>query len=372
MAKFKNIYNNCMNKITSSGVVTRKDLWTYAMLAVIFVAVLVSDSLGLLTRQLTSLLVPVCCYIILAVSLNLTVGFLGELALGHAGFLAIGAYTSTLFSIAVQDTITSVWVRFPLALIIGGVSAGIFGLIIGLPVLRLRGDYLAIVTLAFGEIIKTVATNITVDLSKTTTTSSGAEKVVEQGLFGSAGLKNAPQDSTFIVAFILVVITVAIISNLVNSKYGRAITAMRDNRIAAEACGINITYHKILTFVISAFFAGIAGVLYGHNYTIFKPSTFDYNMSIEILVIVVLGGMGSIRGSIIAAIVLRVLPELLRDFSDYRMLAYSILLILLMLINSAPGLAGLRAKLSIKNAYLSIKNKVMKRKTAENGGETHE
>ena len=357
MAKFKNIYNNCMNKITSSGVVTRKDLWTYAMLAVILVAVLVSDSLGLLTRQLTSLLVPVCCYIILAVSLNLTVGFLGELALGHAGFLAIGAYTSTLFSIAVQDTITSVWVRFPLALIIGGVSAGIFGLIIGLPVLRLRGDYLAIVTLAFGEIIKELVTCLIVGHDENGLhilfNLTGNKTVEDLGLSdtgiaiikGAQGTASVKTIASFTAGFILVMVTLFIVLNLKHSRAGRAIMALRDNRIATSSIGINTTKYKLMAFVTSAALAGAAGALYGLNYSSLQAAKFNFNTSILVLVFVVLGGLGNIWGSLVAAAALTILPEALREFADYRMLVYAIVLILVMLATHNPTLQSFFARL---------------------------
>ena len=166
---------------------------------------------------------------------------------------------------------------------------------------------------------------------------------------GAAGLKGTPRDSTFLVAFIVAMITIVVATNLMDSKHGRAITAMRDNRIAAEATGINLTYFKLMSFVVAAFFAGVAGVLYGHNLASLTASTFDYNMSIEILVIVVLGGLGSIRGSIIATIILRALPEALREVADYRMLAYSVLLIVIMLLNASPKFAELKGRWSVGN-----------------------
>ena len=251
------------------------NLITLAILCALFVLVLILMEAGALTRHIRSMLVPICINIILAVSLNLTVGFLGELTLGHAGFMSVGAYAGCLFSIAMQDILPTA-VRFPLAMLVGGLVAAVFGVLIGIPVLRLHGDYLAIVTLAFGEIIRSVIINL-------------------EFTGGAAGLKGTPQDSTFVIAFAVVLITLLVIMNLVNSRHGRAITAIRDNRIAAEASGINVTYFRMLAFVIAAFFAGVAGVLYGHNLSILSASTFDYNKSIELLVIVVLGGMGSIR-----------------------------------------------------------------------------
>ncbi len=299
---------------------------TLTALVVVFALMLVLSETGILSRHMRSMLVPVCINIILAVSLNLLVGFLGELTLGHAGFMSVGAYAGCLFSIAMKE-ILPMAIRFPLAMLVGGLVAAVFGVIIGIPVLRLHGDYLAIVTLAFGEIIRSVIINL-------------------EFTGGAAGLKGTPQDSSFVISFIVVMITLILIINLVNSRHGRAIMAIRDNRIAAEASGINVTYFRMLAFVMAAFFAGVAGVLYGHNLSILTASTFDYNKSIELLVIVVLGGMGSIRGSIISAVIITLLPEVLRDLADYRMLIYALVLIIMMLLNASPRFAAVKAKFS--------------------------
>lgn len=281
---------------------------------------------GLLNRQYTSLLVPIAVNIMLAVSLNLVTGFLGELTLGHAGFMSIGAYTGALISLNLGDTgVLPAPAAFALALVCGGLMAGVFGLIIGVPVLRLRGDYLAIVTLAFGEIIKSVINSL---------------KITN----GARGLSKIPLYSNYTnytVVFILMVLTVLAVTNLMSSRDGRAIMAIRDNDIAAESIGIPISRYKVKAFVISAFFAGVAGVIYAHNVGLLKPGTFDYNKSIEILVIVVLGGMGSIRGSIIAAVILTVLPELLRGTDNLRMLLYAIVLIAMMIFNNSKIKEGL-------------------------------
>ena len=281
---------------------------------------------NVLGRQGSGLLVPICINIILAVSLNLIVGFLGELSLGHAGFMSVGAYAGCLFTI--HANLPPV-VEFPLALLIGGLTAAVFGVIIGLPALRLNGDYLAIVTLAFGEIIRSVINSL-------------------KFTGGAGGLKGITKFSNFNVAFIAAAITIIVTVNLVDSRHGRAITAIRDNIISAGAMGINVVFYKLISFVTAAFFAGAAGVLYGHHLAILKPGTFDFNKSIEILVIVVLGGMGSIRGSIIAAVVITILPEVLRDLSDYRMLIYSIALIVMMLSSSSPKLIALRENIKSK------------------------
>lgn len=301
-------------------------LITYAIVLIAFVILYAMVESGNASRHLQKMLVPICVHVILAISLNITVGFLGELTLGHAGFMSVGAYAGCLFSISMESALPML-IRFPLAMLVGGLVAAVFGVLIGIPVLRLRGDYLAIVTLAFGEIIRSVIINL--------------------GFTGGAsGLKGTPRDSTFLIAFVVVLITMFVTMNLMNSKHGRAIMAIRDNRIAAEASGINLTRYKLMAFVIASFFAGVAGVLYGHNLSILTASTFGYNKSIEILVIVVLGGLGSIRGSIIAAVVIYVLPESLRFMSEYRMLIYSVALIAMMLINASPRAAEFKSRLN--------------------------
>ncbi len=300
-------------------------LWLIAAV-IIYCVIFYLTSAGLMSRQYSRLLIPVGINIILAVSLNLTVGFLGELTLGHAGFMSVGAYAGCMFTVFMD---LPAYIEFPLALLIGGLTAAVFGIIIGIPALRLKGDYLAIVTLAFGEIIKSVITNMDI---------TG----------GAGGLKGIEKTTDFTMVFAAVLITIIVISNLINSRHGRAICAIRDNVIAAEATGINVVYYKLLAFVVAAFFAGAAGVLYGHNLGILKPATFDFNKSIEILVIVVLGGMGSITGSVIAAIVITVLPEVLRGLQDYRMLMYAVVLIAMMLFNSNPKMVALKNKLKAK------------------------
>ncbi|MDF2610088.1 MAG: branched-chain amino acid transporter permease [Lachnospiraceae bacterium] len=298
---------------------TKKNLLITAGIIFGFLVVMYLAEGSLLNRQYKSLIVPIGIYVILAVSLNLTTGFLGELSLGHAGFMAIGAYTGALITLNLNMPEA---VEFIIALIVGGFIAAIFGVLIGVPVLRLKGDYLAIVTLAFNEIIRSIINFL--------------------GITGGAmGLSKIPRYTNYIWVYILVVLTIVIITNLVNSRHGRAISAIRDNYVAAESIGLKVSKYKVMAFVIAAFFAGIAGVLYGHNLSVLKPADFDYNKSIEILVIVVLGGMGSVRGSVIAAAVLTILPEVLRAADDFRMLLYAVVLIAMMLFNSS----GIRTKL---------------------------
>ena len=305
----------------------RKNILTAAFAVALYGLIFLLVQTGTLSRHFQSLLVPVGINVILAVSLNLTVGFLGELTLGHAGFMSVGAYAGCLFTL---NSTLPMAIKFPLGMLIGGLCAAVFGVIIGVPALRLKGDYLAIVTLAFGEIIRSVVTNLPF---------TG----------GAGGLKKIERASNFTIVFIVAIIAIVVISNLVKSRHGRAICAIRDNVIAAESVGINVVYYKLVAFTVAAFFAGVAGVLYGHNLGILKPDTFDFNKSIEILVFVVLGGMGSIRGSIISAVVVTVLPEVLRGMADYRMLAYAIVLILIMLLNASPRFAALKNRLIRKS-----------------------
>lgn len=326
---------------------------TFGMVILAYAVIQAMVMTGNISSLFKGLLVPVCTYVILAISLNLVVGILGELSLGHAGFMCVGAFASAFFSKCMQGVIASDGLRFFLALLIGAAAAGIFGILIGIPVLRLKGDYLAIVTLAFGEIIKNVINVMFIGkdangfhFSTKDVISLNMEPDGVVLVNGPQGITGTPKDSTFTIGVILILITLIIIINLVNSRSGRAIMAIRDNRIAAESIGINITKYKLMAFSISAAMAGCAGVLYAHNLSSLTatPKNFGYNMSIMILVFVVLGGIGNIRGSIIAAVILTLLPELLRGLSDYRMLIYAIVLIVMMLFNWAPKAIEWREK----------------------------
>ena len=339
---------------------TKSSLTTYGMVVAAYIICELFLQTGHMTSLLKGLLVPLCVYAILAVSLNLTVGILGELSLGHAGFMCVGAFTSAVFSKCVMNTITVPTVRFLLALLVGVVCAGICGVLIGIPVLRLRGDYLAIVTLAFGEIIKNLVNVIYLGkdsagfhFSMKDIMSLNMEADGDVIIKGAQGITGAPTDSNFTIGIILLLITLFVVMNLVNSRSGRAIMAIRDNRIAAESIGINITKYKILAFSISAALAGAAGVLYAHNLSTLTalPKNFGYNMSITILVFVVLGGIGNIRGSVIAAVILTLLPELLRFLSDYRMLIYAVVLIVTMILVWSPGGIAFRERLENMNPF---------------------
>ncbi len=334
---------------------SKNNLLTYLMVLVIFVIVQTLSATGNLSNLLTGLLVPLCVYTIAAVSLNLVVGFSGELSLGHAGFMCVGAFSSAIFSNAMADVLPSL-PRLILAILIGALVAAVFGLLIGIPVLRLRGDYLAIVTLAFGEIIKNLINIMYVGVDENglhVATDSSALELSENGqqilkgalgISGTSALYSDIKSWFFPIGIVLLLITLFIVQNLVNSRSGRAIMAARDNRIAAESNGINVTKYKLMAFTISAALAGVSGVLYAHNISMLKVSVFDYNMSILILVYVVLGGIGNVRGSIIATIILYALPELLRGFSTYRMLIYAVVLIAMMLFNWAPAARDWRSR----------------------------
>jgi len=292
---------------------------------------------GRFDNSLLFLLEKVAISIILAVSLSLVVGFLGELSLGHAGFMCVGAYLGGKVASVLVPVMGDGILTFIVALVVGCGAAAVCGVIIGIPALRLRGDYLAIVTLAFGEIVKSLFQNST-----------------NESFGGSLGLDTPRFDKNYlyIISFVLVLITLAVVQNYIRSKHGRAVTAIRDNEIAARACGINVTKYKLLTFILSAAFAGVAGVLYSYsNYTV-QSLKFGYNYSIEILVMVVLGGMGSINGSIIAATLITFLNTKLAtiltgELAVLQNLLYALILIVIVIYNNAPALKSFRDKYNL-------------------------
>ncbi len=318
---------------------TRSTIVAYAIVVVAFVAVTLLDAMGFISHSLSGQLVPICAYVCLAVSLNLVVGVSGELSLGHAGFMSVGAFTGVVIAgVLARFGVESELLLFVVSAAVGAVAAGVIGFLVGIPVMRLRGDYLAIVTLAFGEIIKNLLNNFYVGVddaglhfSMTDSTSLGMTQgtILINGPKGAVGIDKI---STFAIGFVLVLITLAIVLNLMHSRDGRAIMAVRDNRIAAESVGINVTKYRLMAFTVASALAGAAGVLYAMNYSTITPSQFDFNQSILILVYVVLGGMGNIWGSIVSAAFLTILPELLRPINDYRMLIYAVVLILVMVV----------------------------------------
>ena len=342
---------------------TRSNMITYLMVIVAFVIVQGMIATGSISSSLKGQLVPICAYVVMAISLNLTVGVLGELSLGHAGFMSAGAFSGVVAAQYFGQNIDNPTIVLILSMIVGGIVAAMVGVLVGVPVLRLSGDYLAIVTLAFGEIIKGIVMNLYVGLDaaglhfcmiKNTLEMDGGKMLIN----GPMGLIGIPRIATFTIGFVLIMVCLFVIFNLVNSKSGRAIMALRDNKIAAQSVGINVTSYKLMAFVISASMAGMAGVLFATNFSTVVAGKFDINTSILVLVFVVLGGLGSMRGSIIAATVLTVLPEMLREFSEYRMLVYAIVLIVMMIATNNP---------TVKNVLDGIASKFSFKKKSEKG-----
>lgn len=325
-------------------------------------------SSGAITDYWTGILITVGINIILAVSMNVATGYLGQLPLGHAGFMAVGAYTAGIFMKATNaaelmkaGNDAAVIPYVILAIVMSAAVAGIFGLIIGIPALRLRGDYLAIITLGFGEIIRVVLTNIDSVLGFKFT-------------YGAAGLKRIPKFSSFTLVFICVVLSCALIHMLMKSRFGRAILSIRENEIAAESVGVRTTFYKTLAFVVSAMLAGVAGCLYAGYLGSLTPGTFKFMKSIEILVMVVLGGMGSMLGSMLSAAVLTVLPELLRSVDNLRMVFYSLALVLMMVFRP-KGLMGSydfsMSKLLEKLLNRIFRPNLTEKKPGQKGGSSH-
>lgn len=306
---------------------------------------------GSLTMSRQLLLEQMSIAILLAVSLGMVVGFLGELSLGHAGFMCIGAYIGGKLATVLVNAMggnENNFLALLLSVLIGGLVAALFGFIIGLPALRLRGDYLAIVTLAFGEIVRTVFMNLPA-------TWFGGALGLSTPRYGMKYL--------FIIGLLMVLACLAVTQNLMRSKHGRAIISIKDNEIAARATGIDVTKYKLFVFTISSFFAGVAGVLYSYSQFRVQSTTFDYNYSIEILVMVVLGGMGSINGSMVAAALITFINIQLQkiltgDLAVLQNLVYALILILIVIYRNAPGLKGFREKYNLK----ALSAKIFKKK----------
>ncbi len=340
---------------------TKNSIISYGIVIIAFVVITLLNGMGMVSSSLQGQLVPICAYIIMAVSLNLVVGISGELSLGHAGFMSAGAFTGIVISGILETSGLPDAARLAAAVVVGAFVAGVLGFLIGIPVLRLRGDYLAIVTLAFGEIIKNIMNIVYAGKDSNgfhlkTNPDLGMEPEGRMLLNGPMGATQVDRISTFAAGFVLVLITLFIVQNIMNSKQGRAIMACRDNRIAAESIGLNVMKYKLMAFTVSAALAGMGGALFGLNYSTLLPIKFNFNTSVLILVFVVLGGLGNIWGSIIAATVLTILPEALRQFADYRMLAYAIVLILVMIFTYSP---------KIKNFTQGIMEKTFKKNKNE-------
>jgi len=330
---------------------SKMNFLTYALVVAAYAVLQTMVATGSISSSLKGMLVPICAYVVMAISLNLTVGILGELSLGHAGFMSVGAFMGVTSAIALQNVIASAPLRLAIALVVGAVFAGIVGFLVGIPVLRLNGDYLAIVTLAFGEIIKSIFNNLYLGLDKKGFHVSLLENRLDLGeggkliIGGPMGIGGIQKIASFTAGAILILLCLVIIFHLVNSRHGRAIMAIRDNRIAAESVGLPITKYKMTAFVLSAAMAGAAGALFALNYSTVVANKFDFNTSILVLVFVVFGGLGNMLGSIVAAAALTILPEALRSFANYRMLIYAIVLILVMLATNNPELKALVARI---------------------------
>lgn len=320
----------------------KEALISYGILLVGYILLQAGAAAGLIGHNLQGQFVPICVYVSLAISLNLVVGISGELSLGHAGFMAVGAFTGIVVTRVLEGSIGFAPLRLILALIVSAIMASIAGFIIGIPILGLRGDYLAIVTLAFGEIVRNIMNVLYFGLNEKghlvfafNHTIEGIENS-QRIITGAIGATGVTKTATFTGAALLTALTLFIVLNLKNSMQGRAIMSIRDNRIAGESIGLNVKKYKLMAFVISAALAGMAGCMFGQNYSTLAPVKFNFNTSVLILVFVVLGGIGNIWGGMIAAALLTVLPEALRQFADYRMLTYAIVLIVVMICTYNP------------------------------------
>ncbi len=344
-----------MKKLKNINSFTKNSFLSYGVIIIAYVIMQVLLSGGSISSSLKGQLIPICVYIVMAVSLNLVVGISGELSLGHAGFMSVGAFSGVVAATYFGQIIESPVICLVISIVVGAIFAGILGIVIGVPVLRLKGDYLAIVTLAFGEIIKDLINCIYCGIDENglqfAFSDASGINLAEGGkmiLSGPMGATGVTKLSTFNVGVVLVFVTLIIVYNLCNSRTGRAIMAVRDNSIAAESVGINTTKYRLVAFATAAALAGAAGVVYALNYSTVAPSKFDFNTSILVLVFVVLGGMGNIFGSIIAAALLYILPEALRSLQDYRMLIYAIVLIVVMLVRNNHKIKNFLSKFSKK------------------------
>ena len=326
-----------MNKLKSYAASKRgrDTLLCFGIVIIAYIIVQAAIAGGGISSQIKGLLVPICAYVVMAISLNLTVGILGELSLGHAGFMSVGAFAGIVTTTCLADAIPLAPLRLAVAMVVAGLFAAIAGVIVGVPVLRLKGDYLAIVTLAFGEIIKNIVNVMYLGLDDAGLHFSLVNQNFQLGDGGKMIINGPIGVSGVTSGVVLILVTLFFVLNFVNSRTGRAVMAVRDNKIAADSIGISTSHYKLLAFVVSAAFAGMAGTLYAMNFSTVTAAKFDFNTSILVLVFVVLGGLGNIWGSIIAAALLTLLPELLRGLSNYRMLIYAILLIAMMLFNNS-------------------------------------
>ena len=340
--KLKSISTRGLKNAVKGSEYRKEAAISYGILIVGYILLSIGAATGMIGHNLQGQFVPICVYISLAVSLNLVVGISGELSLGHAGFMAVGAFSGILMERILLVHMSFEPVILIASMLFGAFMAAIAGFIIGIPILGLRGDYLAIVTLAFGEIIRNFMNVLYFGLddkghlkfafNHTIDGIDNSQRIIT-GAIGATGTKTM---ATFTWGILLCLFTVFVVLNLKNSKQGRAIMSIRDNRIAAESIGLDVRKYKLMAFVVSAALAGMAGCLFGLNYSTLVPLKFNFNTSVLILVFVVLGGVGNIWGGIIAAAVLTILPETFRQFADYRMLTYAVVLILVMICTYNP------------------------------------
>ncbi|WP_419393510.1 branched-chain amino acid ABC transporter permease [Cytobacillus praedii] len=306
-----------------------KGFWVFLILSIVlYGTVQLLINAGILNQFYSNTLIFIGINIILAVSLHLVIGITGQFSIGHAGFLAVGAYISAIFTMKLQ-------LPFPIAILAGGIIAALAGLIVGIPSLRLKGDYLAIATLGFAEIIRIVFLNI-------------------DYVGGAAGMQ-VSHLTNWTYTSICLFITIVVIMNFTNSRHGRACISVRENEIAADAMGINTVYYKVIAFALGSFFAGIAGGLYAHNFYIIQPTNFGFLKSFDILIYVVLGGLGSLSGAVISAILLTLVSTFLQDYPETRMIIYSLVLVIVMLYRP-QGLMGTREITDIFGKWKSVKS----------------
>ena len=349
-----------MKKIFDKKHITRTT--TYLMVVLAYIIITVLQKTGNLGSLFTSLLVPVCCFIVAGLGLNLNVGVSGELNLGQAGFMSVGAFSGIIVSGLLAPAISNPIIRLVVAIVVGALVAALFGYLIGIPVLKLQGDYLAIVTLAFGQIIMSLINNFYMGFDNNGIQMSFVDNKLNLGdggrvlVSGPMGANGVDRISIFTMGILLVIVALIIVYNIMYSKQGRAIMAARDNRIAAESIGINVSKTKMLAFVVSASLAGAAGALYGLNFSTVIPTKFDFNTSILILVYVVLGGLGNMKGTIISTTLLVLLPELLRGLQTYRMIIYAVVLIIIMLVSNNDQLKNMFSNIFKKNKKGGVEN----------------
>ena len=339
---FKTIQKRGLKGAVKGSEYRKEAIISYGILIIGYIVLQLGASLGIIGRNLQGQFVPICVYISLAIALNLVVGLSGELSLGHAGFMAVGAFSGILVTRILETSISSGPIRLIIALICAALVASVAGFIIGIPILGLQGDYLAIVTLAFGEIVRNLMNVLYFGLDANGKLHFAFNHTIDSVdtsgriITGAIGATGVVKTASFTSAALLTAFTLFVVLNLKNSKQGRAIMSIRDNRIAGESIGLDVRKYKLMAFVISAALAGMAGCMFGQNYSTMAPTKFNVNTSVLILVFVVLGGIGNIWGGMIAAALLTVLPEALRQFADYRMLTYAIVLIVVMICTYNP------------------------------------